>query len=125
MSSSPHKCPICEGKGEVTRKLAQVGSVVVQQKPLLFRCHGCQGQGLIWDPAPSFTFPTIDLNPPINNQPFWTNNNNCPGIVNPDNQIVINGGDLSYDSLVVDAADCMISAVDLATQEQEKGDAKS
>jgi len=75
MSSSPHKCPICEGKGEVTRKLAQVGSVVVQQKPLLFRCHGCQGQGLIWDPAPTITFPMGDLNPPINNQPFWTTGN--------------------------------------------------
>ncbi len=88
--SSPHKCPICEGKGEVTRKLAQVGSVVVCQKPLLFRCHGCQGQGLLWDPAPLITLPTVQPIDP-NITPYWTtNSNDCPGIVNPNNDQINN-----------------------------------
>ena len=55
--NEPHKCPICEGKGELTKRLAQVGSVVVQKKPLLFRCHGCQGAGLIWDNLFQITIP--------------------------------------------------------------------
>lgn len=45
----PHRCPICEGRGEVGKALAQTGAILVCQKPQRFRCHGCQGTGIIWE----------------------------------------------------------------------------
>lgn len=55
----PHRCPVCEGRGEVGKRLAQVGSVVVSQKPLRYRCHSCHGTGVIWDNT--FTLQTPNL----------------------------------------------------------------
>jgi hypothetical protein len=66
--NTPHKCPICEGRGELGKKLAQVGSVVVSQKPFRVRCHGCFGAGIIWGW-------NIDYAPPIPITPTpWVTN---------------------------------------------------
>lgn len=87
----PHRCPICEGRGEVGKRLAQVGSVLVSEKPQRFRCHGCHGAGIIWDYSVN-----VEPQQPINIQPWvpnttpqWpdgtiisTNKGDCPGIVN-------------------------------------------
>lgn len=54
--SIPHKCPVCEGRGEVGKRLAQVGAVLISAKPQRFRCHGCQATGIVWDT-------TFNLNP--------------------------------------------------------------
>jgi len=58
--SIPHRCPICEGRGEVGKRLAQVGAVLISEKPQRFRCHGCMGTGIVWDQ-------TFTITPP---QPF-------------------------------------------------------
>lgn len=52
--SIPHRCPVCEGRGEVGKRLAQVNSVLVSQKPLRFKCHSCIGTGVVWDTTPQF-----------------------------------------------------------------------
>ena len=54
--SIPHRCPVCEGRGEISKRLAQVGAVLVSAKPQRFRCHGCQSTGIVWDT-------TFNLNP--------------------------------------------------------------
>ena len=46
--SIPHRCPVCEGRGEVGKKLAQINSILISQKPLRFKCHGCSGTGIVW-----------------------------------------------------------------------------
>ena len=47
--SIPHKCPVCEGRGEVGKRLAQVGAILISAKPQRFRCHGCYATGIVWD----------------------------------------------------------------------------
>jgi len=54
--SIPHRCPVCEGRGEVGKRLAQVGSILVSEKPQRFKCHGCCATGIVWDT-------TFTLNP--------------------------------------------------------------
>ena len=54
--SIPHKCPVCEGRGEIGKRLAQVGAILISAKPQRFRCHGCQATGIVWDT-------TFNLNP--------------------------------------------------------------
>jgi len=54
--SIPHKCPVCEGRGEIGKRLAQVGAILISAKPQRFRCHGCQSTGIVWDT-------TFNLNP--------------------------------------------------------------
>lgn len=70
----PHRCPVCEGRGEVGKRLAQVNSVIVSTKPLRFRCHSCHGTGIVWDTT--FNFPLTPFQP-------YTSTGDCPGIVNP------------------------------------------
>jgi len=36
----PHKCPICEGTGQVSAKGNAIHSSVC--------CHGCDGKGIVW-----------------------------------------------------------------------------
>lgn len=52
--SIPHRCPVCEGRGEIGKRLAQVNSVLVSQKPLRFKCHSCLGAGVVWDNTVNF-----------------------------------------------------------------------
>lgn len=86
----PHRCPICEGRGEVGKRLAQTGSVLISAKPQRFRCHGCYGTGIVWDQTFQIN-PIVPLTPwqPIG--PTWgtgdltISNSDCPGIVNPQN----------------------------------------
>ena len=47
--SIPHKCPVCEGRGEIGKRLAQVGAILISAKPQRFRCHGCYATGIVWD----------------------------------------------------------------------------
>lgn len=47
--SIPHKCPVCEGRGEIGKRLAQVGAILISAKPQRFRCHGCHATGIVWD----------------------------------------------------------------------------
>lgn len=61
----PHKCPICEGRGEIKKNLAQVNSVVVSTKPLRFRCHGCGGIGMVWEFVAQPFSPWISPLPPF------------------------------------------------------------
>lgn len=90
--NQPHKCPICEGKGEITKKLAQVGSVVVCKKPLLFRCHGCQGAGLIWDQQILIT--PQPFQPFTPNGPTWIDpNSNGYTLNNANQQLGVSIGD--------------------------------
>lgn len=67
----PHRCPICEGRGEIGKRLAQVGSVLVSEKPLRFKCHGCLGTGIVWDQTFQITYPNVL--PYITNIPTWNN----------------------------------------------------
>ena len=73
--SIPHKCPVCEGRGEIGKRLAQVGAILISAKPQRFRCHGCQSTGIVWDT-------TFNLNPI---QPWTTGD--TP---------IIGGGTISY-----------------------------
>ena len=73
--SIPHKCPVCEGRGEIGKRLAQVGAILISAKPQRFRCHGCQATGIVWDT-------TFTLNPL---QPWTTGD--VP---------MIGGGSISY-----------------------------
>ena len=92
--SIPHKCPVCEGKGEVKKRLAQVGSVLVSEpkKPIRFRCHGCTGTGIIWDHT--FNFINIPSVWSQHDQPYgditYHTNSECPGIVDPANTVFSN-----------------------------------
>lgn len=52
--NTPHKCPICNGKGEIGKNKAKHDAVPVYsaikngRKIQVFTCHGCLGMGLIW-----------------------------------------------------------------------------
>ncbi len=88
----PHKCPVCEGKGEVKKRLAQVGSVLVSEpkKPMRFRCHGCVGTGVVWEFA-FVNIPSVWTRLQTSGDVTYTNGE-CPGIVNPDNDVFSNPG---------------------------------
>jgi hypothetical protein len=74
----PHRCPICEGRGEVGKRLAKTGSVLVSEKPQRFQCHGCTGTGIIWDQ----TF-QLDVQPaPLTIQPWIPNNITYSNVTN-------------------------------------------
>jgi len=47
--SIPHKCPVCEGRGEIGKRLAQAGAILISAEPQRFRCHGCCATGIVWD----------------------------------------------------------------------------
>jgi len=72
----PHRCPTCSGRGEIKKKRAQVGSVVVSQDPLRFRCHSCYGTGVVWDTTVSFQpFTTTWIKPDQPNSDGFTISN--------------------------------------------------
>lgn len=60
--SIPHRCPICEGRGEVGKHLAQTDAQLISKKPLRFACHGCNRTGIIWEF--SFTPDVLPSSPP-------------------------------------------------------------
>lgn len=89
--AKPHKCPICLGKGEIGPQKAKHDAVPVKvisegngRTKRIFTCHGCYGNGVLWDyteignPTPIISPPYI---PPY--QPWastdpkitWTNSN--------------------------------------------------
>jgi hypothetical protein len=54
--TTPHKCPVCNGKGELGRKKARSNATVLRTetnkngKPRqVFQCHACIGTGVLWD----------------------------------------------------------------------------
>lgn len=93
--SIPHRCPICEGRGEVGPRLAQTGAELISKKPQRFVCHGCNKTGIVWDNSFHITLnpPQPSPNPYVpytpNTSPQWpdgtiiSNNGDCPGIINP------------------------------------------
>ena len=70
--SIPHRCPICEGRGEVGQRLAQTGAELISKKPMRFACHGCNKTGIVWDQSFVLNLPTIQPNTPwVNPGPTW------------------------------------------------------
>lgn len=81
--SIPHRCPICEGRGEVGPRLAQTGAELISKKPQRFECHGCARTGIVWDHsfqlniAPTVTPQPIISKPwisPYQPEITWINN---------------------------------------------------
>lgn len=89
--SIPHRCPICEGRGEVGPRLAQTGAELISKKPQRFECHGCARTGIVWDHsfqlniAPTVTPQPIVTKPWINDYPgpsvTWINSQNNNGVL--------------------------------------------
>ena len=80
--SIPHRCPICEGRGEIGKRLAQTGAKMISKTPLRFECHGCARSGIVWDHSfqlniPSTTPQPIITKPYIGDPPYpnvtWIN----------------------------------------------------
>lgn len=62
--NTPHRCPICDGVGELPKKRAKSIAFQVIGNPKRFVCHGCHGTGIVWDFTPeplpqTFTFPPV------------------------------------------------------------------
>jgi len=67
--SKPHKCPVCEGHGTVSRPPNVAGDQETWTSSDLrfYDCPACNGTGLVWEPDAShiqppwkFTFPRED-----------------------------------------------------------------
>ncbi len=43
----PHKCPVCEGGGEVNRIIYDPTAMYYERCP----CRACTGTGVIWEPS--------------------------------------------------------------------------
>jgi len=75
----PHACPVCKGKGEVGKDLAQHEAQEKYEGLHIYACHVCGGSCLIWEireedepVQPDITqiqFPPTILNPNIPNLP--------------------------------------------------------
>lgn len=70
--SIPHRCPICEGRGEVGKRLAQTGAELISKNPLRFACHGCAKTGIIWDHSFKIDIQTTPAPAPNPFQPIIT-----------------------------------------------------
>lgn len=86
--STPHRCPICLGKGELGPQKAKHDAVPIKviskgngNPKKIYGCHGCWGVGILWDgavvnPQPFITSPVVQ--PYIGDpQPFiitWDSN---------------------------------------------------
>ena len=61
----PHVCPVCNGVGKVVK-----GGSYTTTVPIYDRCAACNGECVVWEPAPlgDFpvhpSFPTNPVNPP-------------------------------------------------------------
>lgn len=49
---TPHKCPVCDGAGKVSRPPHLAGDIETWDSydggPWI--CHGCDGTGIVWEP---------------------------------------------------------------------------
>lgn len=55
-TSRPHKCPLCDGEGSVPwfKTINVAETTTVQPYSVASGrkdCHGCNGQGIVWEPA--------------------------------------------------------------------------
>ena len=56
--STPHKCPVCEGKGLIDNT-PPMSSGSIPPKPLT-ECRACDGKGIVWSPdGPSCPIPVM------------------------------------------------------------------
>lgn len=63
----PHRCPVCDGSGELKKKRAKSNAFQVVGNAKRFVCHGCQGTGIVWElvinpdpqPQPYITIPSV------------------------------------------------------------------
>lgn len=64
---TPHKCPICEGRGQVPSSFYDGMSTNAANTT----CRSCYGTGIVWDNTqfPHYPIPTIPLDGPLN--PPW------------------------------------------------------
>ena len=51
--SQPHKCPVCEGQGTVSRPPHVAGDVHewTDTSAGPWTCHACDGKGVVWEPV--------------------------------------------------------------------------
>lgn len=75
--STPHRCPICLGKGELGPQKAKHDAIPIKviskgngRNKKIYDCHGCQGAGFLWDGIAPIFQPQPYIYPP---QITWTN----------------------------------------------------
>lgn len=49
--STPHTCPVCNGKGELDSKVAKNNATPKYKagNKNVYECHACLGSGLVWE----------------------------------------------------------------------------
>lgn len=97
---TPHKCPICLGKGEIGPRKAKHDANPIKvihkgngRDRKIFVCHGCLGTGILWDGNSTST--PWQIYPPtiVGSSITWSNKGSCQGIVNPQNNPFLNDED--------------------------------
>lgn len=61
--SKPHKCPVCDGTGKVSRPPWQAGDVDqwLGTSTAPYPCNACNGSGIVWELEFDIKWPKITL----------------------------------------------------------------